>query len=180
MERATIFVAIIGFIGSFLGSTIQGFFSLRQKQQEFESALITKAVEAGDSSISKRNLKFLLDAGLITDRNGKIGTIIKDSTYVLPEFNASNQFLINDYLFMTPGGTKYHLPNCRMVTNVSERINVDKARELQLLPCKICDPPNIYELENQPVRCRALVKSGLQCKHLTRISNGFCFLHQAE
>lgn len=180
LERATIFVAIIGFIGSFLGNTIQGFFSLRQKEQEFESALITNAVEAGDSSLSRRNLKFLLDAGLITDRKGKIATIIKDSTYVLPELNSTKQFFINDYVFTTPNGSKYHLPNCRIITNVTERVTIDKAKELKLQPCKICDPPDIYDLENQLVQCKAFTKSGVRCKHMTRISNGYCFQHQLE
>ena len=81
IEQATILVAIIGFIGSFLGNFLQGYYAQKQKSEEFQSNLITKAVETGNSKQSKENLKFLLDAGLIKDPENKIKDILIDSTY---------------------------------------------------------------------------------------------------
>lgn len=140
LEQATIFVAIIGFIGSFLGNAVQGFFSLKQKEQEFEAALITRAVEAGDSSLSRRNLKFLTDAGLVNDRYGKIKNIVSDTSYALPSFSAVKNVMPDRIVYKTPGGSKYHMPNCSMLSNISEEITIEKASELGLLPCKICKP----------------------------------------
>jgi hypothetical protein len=40
-------------------------------------------------------------------------------------------------VYKTPSGTKYHLPTCRMVKNVSDQITVSEAIALGLQPCKI-------------------------------------------
>ena len=90
-------------------------------------------------------------------------------------------------VYKTPSGAKYHLAICRMVKNVSEQITVDKARELGLQPCKICNPQNIYvsgsssnkaKGQSVTVQCKGITKSGTRCKHMTRIANGYCFQHQ--
>jgi len=175
LEKATIFVAIIGFLGSFLGNTMQGYFSLQQKQQEFEAGLITNAVDAGDSSVSRRNLKFLIDAGLIKDKNGKIDIIVRDSSYKLPEFNISNSISYNNTILRNPGSSKYHLSNCRLISSQSMRINAVDIKELNLVPCKICNPSQIYKLENQ-VQCQAYTKRGIRCKHMTAFE--YCFQHR--
>lgn len=166
LEQATIFVAIIGFAGSFLAGTLQGCFGQRQKQQEFEAALISRAVENGDSSISRRNLKFLLDAGLIQDRNEKIQRIVADSTYQLPNdplnvvvqcraYTTSGnrckhmatdntgycfQHYRDDLLYYKNNGRKYHLSKCIAVNRSAMEITKDEALKMGLEPCKICKP----------------------------------------
>jgi hypothetical protein len=52
IEQATIFVAIIAFIGSFLGTFLQGCFSQKQQRRGFESTLIINAIETGYSDAS--------------------------------------------------------------------------------------------------------------------------------
>ncbi len=90
-------------------------------------------------------------------------------------------------VFKTPSGTKYHLATCRMVKNVSEQITVNKAKELGLQPCKICNPQNIYASGSSPnkaqgqnvtVQCKGFTKAGTRCKHMTSIANGYCYQHQ--
>ena len=91
-------------------------------------------------------------------------------------------------VYKTPSGSKYHLATCRMVKNVSEEISIDKAKELGLGPCKICNPVNIYgsssltvpkaQGQSNTVQCKGMTKRGIRCKHMTKIGNGYCFQHQ--
>lgn len=77
-----------------------------------------------------------------------------------------------------------------MVKNVSEEITVNKARELGLEPCKICQPQNIYNSnihpvhkaqgQNTTVQCLGSTKAGARCKHRTSIANGYCYQHQPK
>jgi hypothetical protein len=92
-------------------------------------------------------------------------------------------------VFKTPSGAKYHLASCGMVKNVSEEITVRKAKELGLLPCKICNPQNIYAAgvtphkaqgQNTTVQCKGFTKAGSRCKHMTSIANGYCYQHQSN
>ena len=91
-------------------------------------------------------------------------------------------------VYKTPSGKKYHVGNCRMVENVSEKISLTSAADLGLLPCKICNPQNFTALglvskknnaqgETQTVKCKGRTKKGTQCKHKTSIANGYCFQH---
>ena len=92
-------------------------------------------------------------------------------------------------VFKTPSGKKYHLSTCRMVKNVSEEITTEKAMELGLEPCKICNPADIYgsapivhkaQGQNITVQCKGLTKAGTRCKHMTSIANGYCYQHQPK
>jgi hypothetical protein len=47
----------------------------------FESDLITKVVSSNDLAQNKSNLKFLLDAGLITDNQHKIEKLVNDTAF---------------------------------------------------------------------------------------------------
>lgn len=91
-------------------------------------------------------------------------------------------------VYRTPSGTKYHLSSCRMVKNVSSGLTVNKALEIGLQPCKICNPPrtSVYGMVSQPKkvsgtnkgnRCLGTTKAGTRCKHYTRIGNDYCFQH---
>jgi hypothetical protein len=92
-------------------------------------------------------------------------------------------------IYKTPSGKKYHLGNCRMVKNVSEKITPEKAKALGLEACLICRP-NIDNLkfstenkakgESASVQCRGITKKGTRCKHNTHIANGYCFQHQPK
>lgn len=91
-------------------------------------------------------------------------------------------------VYKTPSGTKYHLSSCRMVKNVSSALEINKALEIGLQPCKICNPPTrmVYGIASQPKKvsginkgnqCLGRTKVGTRCKHYTRIGNDYCFQH---
>ncbi|MEO7310483.1 MAG: DUF5763 domain-containing protein [Chitinophagaceae bacterium] len=90
-------------------------------------------------------------------------------------------------VYKTPSGEKYHLASCRMVKNVSEKLTLAKALELQLGPCKICHPPTVGNAVpastkkvagvDATVQCKGFTKAGTRCKHMTSIANGYCFQH---
>ncbi len=91
-------------------------------------------------------------------------------------------------VYKTPSGEKYHLAECRMVKNVSEKITVQQAQQLGLEPCKICRPaaPNVLQASSHnkaegtgaTVQCKGITKAGTRCKHMTRLANGYCFQHK--
>jgi hypothetical protein len=93
-------------------------------------------------------------------------------------------------LYKTPSGAKYHLAECRMVKNVSQKVSAEQIVELGLEPCKICKPGNITLLsasqgnkskgENVTVQCKGMTKKGTRCKHMTSIANGYCFQHNPD
>jgi len=92
-------------------------------------------------------------------------------------------------VYKTPSGAKYHQATCRTVKNVSEEITISQAGELGLEPCKICKPQIITasgsstkKAQGQGItlQCSGITKAGTQCKHMTRIANGYCFQHQPK
>ncbi|ULQ51949.1 DUF5763 domain-containing protein [Flavihumibacter fluvii] len=93
-------------------------------------------------------------------------------------------------LYKTPSGTKYHLGECRMVKNVSQKVTVEQIPEFGLEPCKICKPEIVHVLtaspgnkakgQNETVQCKGLTKKGTRCKHMTSIGNGYCFQHNPD
>ena len=93
---------------------------------------------------------------------------------------------LSQSVYKTPSGQKYHLASCHMVKNVSEKITIEKARQLGLQPCKICKPPEVLsgpspdkqQGQHTTVQCRGTTKAGTRCKHMTRIANGYCYQHQ--
>ncbi len=93
-------------------------------------------------------------------------------------------------VYKTPSGAKYHLANCRTVTNVSKAISISDALEVGLTPCKICKPPTVNKANNfvtksvkgtaNTVQCKGKTKAGTRCKHKTSIGNGYCFQHNPD
>lgn len=93
-------------------------------------------------------------------------------------------------VYKTPFGKRYHLATCHMVENVSAEMEIDKAVELGLTPCKICRPPAIPDTlgfqQNTPrgvkhsVRCKGMTQRGTRCLHYTSIANGICFQHNPD
>ncbi|WP_425077647.1 DUF5763 domain-containing protein [Psychroserpens sp. S379A] len=95
-------------------------------------------------------------------------------------------------IYKTPSGKKYHLASCRMVENVSEKIDIQDISKYQLSPCKICKPKvkeqisNNYSNSNKAVgtsasvRCKGKTQKGTRCKHKTRLANGYCYQHTKQ
>ncbi|RRJ89250.1 hypothetical protein [Flavobacterium macacae] len=89
-------------------------------------------------------------------------------------------------VYKTPSGKKFHKHNCRMVKNVSQKIDETDAYNLGLEPCKICKPSNTNALFSNSkkakgiastVQCNGKTKKGNRCKRRTSIANGYCFQH---
>jgi hypothetical protein len=74
---ATVIVAVVGFLGSFLATYIKGWSDIELMRQKYDSDLVLKAV-AADSAQSRENLKFLLEAGLIKDADGRVAKAVAD------------------------------------------------------------------------------------------------------
>src|SRR5436190_1506013 len=71
-------------------------------------------------------------------------------------------------VYKTPSGAKYHLGNCRMVKNTSQQINISKAVELGLQPCKICKPPGVPALSSPLNKANGEAET-VQCKGLQKL-----------
>jgi hypothetical protein len=82
----TIAVALIGLLGTAVVALINYRAQTRAEKSKFESDLILKAIETGDTTASTRNLLFLLKAGFIRDPDGTINALASDadSVAVLP------------------------------------------------------------------------------------------------
>lgn len=81
--QATIFVAVIGLLGTYIGALFQGYNNQALEKLKFESQIILKAATSNDIEQNKKNLKFLLDAGFISDPDSNINTLVNDSTFNL-------------------------------------------------------------------------------------------------
>ena len=89
-------------------------------------------------------------------------------------------------IYKIHSGVKYHLANCRMVKNVSEKITPAEAAKLGLAPCKICAPffvadaiqkPKTTQGQSGTVQSNDLTKAGNRCRHITGIDNRYCYQH---
>lgn len=98
--------------------------------------------------------------------------------------------LSSQYVYKTPSGNRYHRYDCRMVDNVSKRMQLNTAVSKHgLTQCKICDPPvsstGITNLGSRDksvgactsVQCSGITKRGTRCKHKTKLCNGYCYQH---
>lgn len=70
-------------------------------------------------------------------------------------------------VYKTPSGKKFHKANCRMVKNVSEKIEEIDAYNLGLEPCKICKPSQSNSLYSNSKKAKG-VASTVQCKGKTK------------
>lgn len=80
--------ALFGLLATQANSFFTSRANLAVEREKAKSALITKMVETSDPAISARNLKFLLDAGLIDDPTGKIRNLANDKQ--APVLSSSN------------------------------------------------------------------------------------------
>jgi len=68
----TVIAAILGLTGTAYVAYQQGKTNMELENRKFETSLILKAVETGDRADAQRNLLFLLDVGLIGDRDNRM------------------------------------------------------------------------------------------------------------
>ena len=100
---------------------------------------------------------------------------------------------IGQDVYKTPSGKKYHLFTCRMVKNVSIKLDGESGiNKYNLTPCKICNPPKISDIQkNDPnpnkavgesisLRCKGRTKKGTRCLHKTKLANGYCYQHTSQ
>lgn len=109
-------------------------------------------------------------------------------------------FLISQYVYIgfsqdiykTPSGEKYHLITCRMVKNVSMKLNgAADIEKYKLTPCQICNPAKFSNFSNslsttqnkavgvsKTVQCNGITKKGTRCLHITSLANGLCYQHK--
>jgi tetratricopeptide (TPR) repeat protein len=92
-QFAPVITALLsGVIGGVLVALIQGSSNLHLEKAKLESGLILSAVETGDEKQAISNLSFLLEAGLISDDEGRIAALIPSETspsLVLPSGSVS-------------------------------------------------------------------------------------------
>jgi len=79
--QVTIIVAVIGLLGTYLGSFLQGMNNQKLERLKFESEIILKVLGADDIEQNKRNLNFLLDAGFIKDNEAELRKLLKDTSF---------------------------------------------------------------------------------------------------
>lgn len=63
----TVIVAIIGLVGTGIGASIGGYYSIKLEKEKLRSSLILKAVETTDPNSALNYLKLLQNTGLVTD-----------------------------------------------------------------------------------------------------------------
>ncbi|MFV0540861.1 MAG: hypothetical protein ACK5MZ_06445 [Aestuariibaculum sp.] len=113
--------------------------------------------------------------------------------WIILIFILSLKTAIAQDLYKTPSGNRYHLSTCRMVENVSQKLeDVFEIKKFKLTPCKICKPNtaslSTFGFSNKnkavgasvTVQCNGKTQKGVRCKHKTRLANGYCFQHTKQ
>jgi hypothetical protein len=80
-------LAIVGLIGTGVGAVLQGFWNTRLEREKFEFSLIEKALATRDKNEAALNLKFLVDAGLISQFNSEKIASLASNPKALPNFS---------------------------------------------------------------------------------------------
>lgn len=71
--QATVVAASLALVSAGIGGVIQGWANLKLERQKFEFSVIQKTIELPNREDQIRNLKFYLNAGFLSDPDGKIG-----------------------------------------------------------------------------------------------------------
>jgi len=93
IRGATVIVAVIGFLGSFVASSVKGWSDIELTRQKYNSDLVLKAV-TNDAKQSRENIRFLLEADLIKDLGGRLAKAVADpalSIRILSQIGANLQ-----------------------------------------------------------------------------------------
>jgi Putative peptidoglycan binding domain len=83
---APLLVTLVGLIGTGVGAVLQGYWNNRLERDKFEYSLIQKALETADKGEAARNLKFIVNAGLISGFNSEKILALADKPEQLPTF----------------------------------------------------------------------------------------------
>lgn len=85
---AAALTAIVGLLGAGVGAALSGYWNTKLERSKFEFTLIQKALELKDRREAAKNLKFLVDAGVIQSLDsGKISSLADDPTS-LPTYSS--------------------------------------------------------------------------------------------
>jgi Putative peptidoglycan binding domain len=79
-------LALVGLLGTGVGAVLQGFWNTKLEREKFEFSLIQKALDTADKKEASRNLKFLVQAGLISEFDGNKIESLADAPDKLPSF----------------------------------------------------------------------------------------------
>jgi hypothetical protein len=79
-------LAVVGLLGTGVGAVLQGFWNTKLEREKFEFSLIQKALDTADKNEAGRNLKFLVEAGLLTQFDGKKIDALASTPDKLPSF----------------------------------------------------------------------------------------------
>lgn len=92
---------IIGLIGAGIANFMQTRSNLQLEREKFESSVIIKAIETGDPETATKNLVFIVKAGLIQDKTGKIRALENkpENAPVLPAPGAETPQSRGYYIF---------------------------------------------------------------------------------
>ena len=96
--------AMLGIVATLVSSNLQSYSALRLEEKKLQSSLIDKAIDKDNPRKSARSLLFLLDLGLIEDRNGKIESFRNDpgsaptKASIVPQDSASTEVFYSCYL----------------------------------------------------------------------------------
>lgn len=74
---------LVVFVVNFLISYYQEHKKIKLERIQFESTLIINAIDKSDIESSKKNIKFLIESGLISSKNEKILLILTDTTFLI-------------------------------------------------------------------------------------------------
>jgi Putative peptidoglycan binding domain len=89
-----VLLALVGLIGTGVGAVLQGFWNTRLEREKFEFSLIQKALDTPDHKQAGRNLKFLVQAGLISGFDGNKIESLADTPNQLPIFLGTRSYSI--------------------------------------------------------------------------------------
>ena len=81
--RALLWGGLITLIVNLVVSYFQDQKKIEMERIQFESTLIINAIDKGNIESSKKNIKFLIESGLISNKNQKILSLLTDSTFLV-------------------------------------------------------------------------------------------------
>jgi hypothetical protein len=81
--------AVFGLLAAGVGAALQGYWNTKLERSKFEFTLIQKALEIKDKREAAKNLKFLVDAGVIQSLDGGKIASLADKPESLPTYSSS-------------------------------------------------------------------------------------------
>lgn len=105
-------------------------------------------------------------------------------------------YALNQTVYITKTGKKYHSENCSSLSSSKKSIELSEALDKGYTPCKNCKPDlnlksdtktNLVPENNSQVKnqsdvtkqqCEAITKSGTRCKRTTQAGSKYCWQHQ--